>query len=156
VDFFLGVLVSIPIGFAVNLLTPRIFRYLEMRKGISTLRSREFAQLEYDRIKAFKTGKKDRHAYYLLMAASAVLSAIVASTALLFAILSPFDLPEKVIAALFAVFAGLYCIKLMVDFYQTILQVENFEGYQRKFKNKWGETDCAELNGDHPGQVTRL
>jgi hypothetical protein len=141
IDFFLGVLISIPIGFAVNLFTPRILDYLQKRKVISSLRSREFAQLEYDRIKAFKTGKKDRHAYYLLMAASAVISAIVASTALLFAILSPFDLPGKIMAALFAVLAGFYCIKLMVDFYQTIVQVENFEGYQRKFKNKWGEPD---------------
>jgi hypothetical protein len=140
-NFFLGVLVSIPIGFAVNLLTPRIFSYVETRKGISTLRSREFAQMEYDRIKHFKTGRKDRHAYYLLMATSAVLAAIIASTAFLFAMLSPFGLPEKGMAGFFAAFAAVYCIKLILDFYQTIVQVENFEGYERKFRNKWGEPD---------------
>ena len=68
-------------------MTPRLVSYLEKRKLIKARKTREQALQIYNRIKAFREGKRDRYPFYMLLVGSAVISAIGASTIIIIVVL---------------------------------------------------------------------
>jgi hypothetical protein len=64
ISFWLGItalVLAVPMGITSNLLTPRLVSYLEKRKLIKARKTREQALQIYNRIKAFREGKRDRY-----------------------------------------------------------------------------------------------
>jgi hypothetical protein len=60
-----------------------------------------------------------------------------------------------VLTFLFLLLSLLFIILIM----QTARRIERFDEYTAEIQKKWGNevpTDCAELNGDRPSQVTKL
>jgi hypothetical protein len=83
ISFWVGVIslvLTVPLAVTANLLTPRVFSYLEKRRLIKARKTRTQALLIYNRIRAFREGRRDKYAFYILLASSAVLFAIASST----------------------------------------------------------------------------
>jgi hypothetical protein len=80
VGVVIGLVLAIPLSIAANLLTPRWISFLEKRKLIKRHKTRQQALQIYNRIRAFKEGRRDKYPFYLLLASSAVICAIAAST----------------------------------------------------------------------------
>jgi hypothetical protein len=84
----ISLLLAIPLGVAANLLTPRVVAYLDNRNLIKACKTRAQAIQIYNRIRAFKEGRRDKYAYYFLLATSAVLCAIASSTIIITVLLT--------------------------------------------------------------------
>ena len=61
-------LLSIPMGVATNMLTPRFVAYLDKRKLIKSHRTKEQDIAAYRSIEAFKNGARDKYASYIGLA----------------------------------------------------------------------------------------
>jgi hypothetical protein len=71
ISLWLGVAalaLAIPLGVASNLLTARVIAYLEKRKLLKSHRTKRQALVVFNRIKAFKEGKRDRYPFYMILA----------------------------------------------------------------------------------------
>jgi hypothetical protein len=90
----IALVLAVPLGVAGNLLTPRVAAYLENRKLIKTRKTRAQALQTYNRIRAFREARRDKYAYYFVVASFGLLCAIASSTIIIAVLLtSPtFDL----------------------------------------------------------------
>jgi hypothetical protein len=91
-----GWLLAVPIGIASNLLTSRLTSYLEKRKLIKAHKTRQQALQIYNRIRAFREGRRDKYAYYILLGSSAVILAVAASTIVIVVFIVSPDFPGPV------------------------------------------------------------
>jgi len=80
-------LLSIPMGIATNMLTPRFVAYLEKRKLIKSNRTKEQDIAAYRSIEAFKNGTRDKYASYIALAILSVNFAVGCSTCILLLVL---------------------------------------------------------------------
>jgi hypothetical protein len=130
---------SVPASIAANLLTPRIIAYLEKRKLLKSHRTERQARVVFNRIKAFKEGKRDRYPFYIILASSAVCCFVIAST-LIFVecIQQDLSFEIRVVIFLFAVIAVLMTIALLAGIYETARQIERFDDYKAEFEQRWG------------------
>ena len=135
-----GLVLTIPLNIASNLLTPRVINYLERRKIIKSHRSKEQELANYKRVEAFKNGTRDRYPFYILLATVTVICAVGVATCLVLAVLgygdfTVFPNPLLVLAFLLGVFATLF----MVIIAGTARQIEQFEQYKAEIRKKWGD-----------------
>src|SRR4051794_8246125 len=79
VGLILTVVIGLPgaylMGVLGNLHTPRWSQYLQSRKLLKTHKTKQKALLVFNRIKDFHEGRRDKNAYYILLASGAVISA---------------------------------------------------------------------------------
>lgn len=146
-EFWLGVIVTIPLtiicGFFVNRLQRRFDALLDARSSARVRRSRQQALRSYRRIKALHDGTSDRYPYYLLLASSAVICAVIASTLILITVFQnefPLAIPFAVLVLLAAV-ASLVMLLLLTGIYETARQIERFDDYQAEVEKRWGPID---------------
>jgi hypothetical protein len=141
VGVIVGLVLTIPLNIASNLLTPRVINYLEKRKLIKSNRSKEQELANYKRVEAFKNGTSDRYPYYILLATAAVISTVGSATCLVLLALqnwNVFDHLNPVLLLLVFVLAVL-AIMFMVVIAETARHIEQFEQYQAEIRKKWGE-----------------
>jgi|HubBroStandDraft_6_1064221.scaffolds.fasta_scaffold354781_3 fatty acid desaturase len=135
VGVVVGLVLTIPLNIASNLLTPRVINYLERRKIIKSHRSKEQELANYKRVDAFKNGT-----IYILLATATVICAVGVATCLVLAVLgygdfTVFPNPLLLLAFLLGVFATLF----MVIIAGTARQIEQFEQYKAEIRKKWGD-----------------
>jgi uncharacterized membrane protein YhaH (DUF805 family) len=151
-EFWWGVIITlivgIPVAYIIAILAhmhaPRLVQYLHSRKLLKEHKTRKQALVVFNRIKAFHEGKRDRYAYYILLAGWAVVCAIVASTLLLIISIQNHEYPISIeygMVALCAVIVILLAIILLSSLYETARQLERFEDYKAEFEKRWGAVD---------------
>jgi hypothetical protein len=141
ITFWIGVaslVLALPVGIASILLTPRLISYLEKRKLIKTRKTRQQALQVYNRIKAFKEGRRDRYPYYILLASLAALLAVAASTVVIVvSIISP-SFENAVLSLGLACVIALMSVAFLAGIYETARQLERFDDYKKEFEERWG------------------
>lgn len=147
-EFWLGVIITlivgIPgaylIGILANLHTPRLVDFLDGRKLLKTHKTKKQALSVFNRIKSFRTGKRDRYPFYIIVSAAGVVSAVAASSIVLIAVLMPEVWWEtRIILFLFAVLVAILSFICFAGIYETARQIERFDEYEAEFKKKWGD-----------------
>jgi hypothetical protein len=140
-----GVVLAVPLAIVGNLLTPRVASYLEKRKLIKARKTRGQALRIYNRIQAFREGRRDRYSYYILLAGSAVLCAIASSTIIIGVLLiSPSFEPTNVFL-LMAFTLALFAVGFLAVIYETARQLERFDDYKKEFEERWGPLSESDL-----------
>jgi hypothetical protein len=79
-EFWFGVIITlivgIPggylIGILANLHAPRLIEFLDRRKLFKTYKTKKQALRVFTRIKNFRSGKKDRYPFYIIVSAAGV------------------------------------------------------------------------------------
>ena len=134
----IGLVLAIPLGIASNLLTSRLISFLEKRKLIKTHKTRQQALLVYNRIRAFKEGRRDRYPFYLLLAALSVICAVAASTIVIviLLILPSFETVGTSLVVAFGL--AVISLALLLVLYETARQLERFDDYKKEFEARWG------------------
>lgn len=149
VTFWLGVIafvLAVPLNVAANLLTPRVLAYLDKRKLIKARKTRAQALRTYNRIRAFKEGRRDKYAYYFLLASSAVLCAIASSTIFIAVLLISPSFEPAMILLLIAFIFTLFAVACVAGIYETARQLERFDDYKREFEQRWGPLSEGDLS----------
>jgi hypothetical protein len=85
-SFWLGIIffvLSVPMGFAINILTPRLDAFMAKRKLVKSNRTRAQDIAAYRSIEAFKNGTRDRYASYIGLAVLSIFFAIGGATCIL-------------------------------------------------------------------------
>jgi hypothetical protein len=137
----------VPLGIASNLLTPRLISYLERRKLIKTRKTKEQALRTYNRIKAFREGRRDKYPYFILLGSSAVLLAIAASTMVIVVLLISPSFENAVFSLALACVVALMSVGLLAGLYETARQLERFDDYKKEFEERWGSPSEDDLKG---------
>src|ERR1700730_11649622 len=85
----LGILLGIPVAYIIGIVAHmhaiRLGHFLENRKLLKKRKTRQQALVAFNRIKAFREGKRDKYPFYIILASVAVSFAITASTFVLIA-----------------------------------------------------------------------
>jgi hypothetical protein len=148
-QFWLGVIITLIVGFPgayviglfANMHAPRLAHFLESRKLLKKTKTRRQALAGFNRIKAFREGRRDRYTYYMLLASGAQICAIFASTLFLVISIHSYDIPisiEYLIVLLFAVIAVLLMLLFLTAIYETARQIDRFDDYKAEFEKRWG------------------
>jgi hypothetical protein len=134
-----AVLLVIPLSIFANLLTRKVDVYLAKRKLIKSNRSKEQELANYKRVEAFKNGMRDRYPFYILVASSAVISAVESATCVVLLALKDWNILDSLDPVLFFlvfILAAL-AILFMVLIAETARHIEQFEQYQAEIRKKW-------------------
>jgi hypothetical protein len=107
-------------------------------------KTRQQALVVFNRIKAFREGKRDRYAFYMLLVGAAIISALFASTLILIISIQVHEYPISIeygIVALLAVVAFLLALIFLTTLYETARQIERFDDYKAELEKRWGPID---------------
>jgi hypothetical protein len=141
----LGLLLGIPVAYVIGILTHmhgiRLERFLENRDLLKKRKTREQALVAFNRIKAFREGKRDKYPFYMILAGVAVTLAITASTFVLIAVIVSVSLELRLILLLLGLLAALIAIILLAGIYETDRQITRFDDYKTEFEQRWGPID---------------
>jgi hypothetical protein len=148
----LTLIISAPITYAIGVLTilhtPRLVQYLDKRKLLKRTKTKKQALVEFNRIKSFRDGTRDRYSFYILLASYAILLAIMSSTLfVIFSIQSGNVYPVSIeygAVALVATLALFPAAVLPVVIYDTARKIERFDDYKLEFETRWGSVDSSE------------
>jgi hypothetical protein len=147
-SIWLGVaffLLSIPMGIATNMLTPRFVAYLEKRKLVKSNRTKEQDIASYRQIEAFKNGTRDKYASYIGMAVLAIFFAIGGNTLLILMTIRNPHLegwqlsPPDIFLPLLAIFSLLISTLMLISIFVTSQRIERFDDYAAELRKKWGD-----------------
>jgi hypothetical protein len=148
VTLIIGAPITYLLGIAASLHAPRLAQFLDRRKLLKETKTKKQALVEFNRIKAFYDGTRDRYSFYILIASWSILCAIAAST--LFVIFSiqsgnvyPIS-PEYGAVVLVATLAVCLAVILLAVIYDTARKIEQFDAYKIEFEKRWGSTDSSE------------
>ena len=92
----------------------------------------------YNRIQAFREGRRDRYSYYILLAGSAVLCAIASSTIIIGVLLISPSFEPTMLFLLIALILALFAVGFLAGIYETARQLERFDDYKKEFEERWG------------------
>jgi len=139
-------ILAIPVGVMSHVLGHRFLGHLEKRKLVRGNATRQQAIQMYNLVKSFHNRTRDRYPYYLLLAGSAVICAVVSSTSIILIVLINPDMniypsPLGTVLLVLAVLFALLPVLLMVSLYHTSRQLDRFENYKAELEQQWGPID---------------
>jgi cation transport ATPase len=137
----IALVLMLPVGVVSILLTPRLVSYLEKRKLIKTRKTKQQALETYNRIKAFREGKRDRYPFYMLLVSVAVICAAIACTILIVFVLVEPEFFEAVLYLLVAFLFSIWSVLLLLVVHETARQLDRFQDYKKEFEERWGPLD---------------
>jgi hypothetical protein len=137
---------SIPMGIATNMLTPRLAAYLDKRKLIKSNRTKEQDIATYRSIEAFKNGSRDKYASYFMLAVLSIFFANAGFACVLFWALKfgnlNLDFKLEDLPSLFLGFLAGASFMLSFVFLlilaQTARRIDRFDEYTAELRKKWG------------------
>jgi preprotein translocase subunit SecG len=150
ISIWLGIaffLLSIPMGIATNMLTPRLVAYLEKRKLVKSSRTKEQDIATYRSIEAFKNGTRDRYANYIGISVLSILCAMGGYMCLALWLIKYGFIPTNfsladpthfLLAFLTGGFFGLSLVLLLI-IATTARRIERFDEYTAEVRTKWGD-----------------
>jgi hypothetical protein len=144
ISIVITLIVGIPIAYGLallaNLHTPRLVQFLDRRKLLKTHKTKKQALAVFNRIKAFREGKRDRYPFYIILAGAAISLSTGGSTLILISVLQQeASLEFRVILFVLALISILIALLILTGIYETARQIERFDDYEAEFKNKWGD-----------------
>jgi hypothetical protein len=152
-----GIIIGIPISYVIGMVAilhaPRFVQFLDRRKLLRKTKTKKQALMVFTRIKSFREGTRDRYPFYIILASSAIMCALLASTLLLVLLIQAGGLNSvsledisfgDVIVAILAFFAIFFAVILLLAIYETARQIERFEAYKVEFETQWGSVDSSE------------
>jgi len=144
VSIVITLIVGIPIAYALallaNLHTPRLIQFLDRRKLLKTYKTKKQALEVFNRIKAFRDGKRDRYPYYIILAGAATILSTAGATIILISVLQQeISWEFRVILFMLGLICVLGALLLLTGIYETARQIERFDDYEAEFKTKWGD-----------------
>jgi hypothetical protein len=145
IEFWIGLALAVPLSIVANLLTLRLIPFLGRRRLIKARKTKAQALQIYNRIRAFKEGRRDKYAYYFLLASSAVLFAIASSTIIIGVLLTSPSFDPAVILLLIAVLLALFAVGYLLSIYETARQLDRFDDYKKEFEERWGPLNESDL-----------
>jgi hypothetical protein len=135
----LGTPVAYLIGILSNVHAIRFMQFRDNRKLLKKAKTRQQALLIFQRIKAFKEGKRDRYPFYMILASSAVCCSILAATLILTVVIrQDFSFEIRMVFGLLALIAVVLTIGALAGIYEHARQIERFDDYKREFEARWG------------------
>ena len=142
----LGVLFGAPVAYLIGILSNvhaiRFMQFRDNRKLLKKAKTKQQALLIFNRIKAFKEGKRDRYPFYMILSSSAVCCSIIAATLILIVVIQQeFSFEIRVILFLFALIAVLMTIACLAGIYEHARQIERFDDYKAEFEKRWGAAE---------------
>ncbi len=117
----------------------RFTNFRDNRKLLKKAKTRQQALQVFERIKAFKEGKRDRYPFYMLVSTGAVVAAQLSCTLVILISVSP-NIPFEASGLLGLSAFGLAIIAfvLCLGLYETARQIERFDEYKAEFEQRWG------------------
>ena len=142
IGMFLGIPVAYLVGILAHMHAIRFGRFLDNRKLLKKTKTKQQALLIFNRIKAFKEGRRDRYPFYMILSSSAVCCSIIAATLILCLVIqqdSSFE--TRVILSLLVLIAVLMTIACLAGIYEHARQIERFDDYKAEFEKRWGSAE---------------
>jgi hypothetical protein len=136
-NFWLGLALSIPLSILANVFTPKLLSYLERRKILKTHRTRSKEKEMVERAREFKSGKRDKYAYYFLCALGSIFFMIVGSSVTLVLLLTSPNLDNLLIGVAVIAASLVLCASLFMSIHITGYNIDNFADCERRFKERW-------------------
>lgn len=142
----LGILLGIPVAYVIGIVAHmhalRLGHFLDNRKLLRQHKTRQQALAVFNRIKAFREGKRDKYPFYMILASAAMSCMVTASTLVLIAFIrQALTLEFRVVLCLFAGLAALVGLILLAGIYETARQIERFDDYKVEVEKRWGAVD---------------
>jgi membrane protein DedA with SNARE-associated domain len=144
----IGIILGMPVAYIIGVLahmhTPRVVQFLDRRKLLKTHKTRQQALKMFSRIEAFRNGTSDKYNFYILLASSAIVCAILASTLILIISIQVHEYPVPIEYGFVAVLAALamsLTLILLAGIYETGRRIERFDDYKKEFEERWGPID---------------
>jgi hypothetical protein len=139
----LGVVLGIPVAYLIGILSNvhaiRFMQFRDNRKLLKKAKTRQQALLIFQRIKAFKEGKRDRYAFYMILASSAVCCSTLAATLILINVIrQDLSFEFRMLLGLMALIAILMTVAVLAGIYEHARQIERFDEYKKEFEARWG------------------
>jgi membrane protein DedA with SNARE-associated domain len=142
-ELVIGMLLGVPVAYLVGILAHmhavRFGHFLDNRKLLKKAKTKQQALLVFNRIKAFKEGKRDRYPFYMILSSSAVCCSIIAATLILSLVIQQeASFETRMILSLFALVAVLMAMVFLASIYEHARQIERFDDYKKEFEARWG------------------
>ena len=142
IGMFLGIPVAYIVGILAHMHAIRFGHFLDNRKLLKKAKTKQQALFIFNRIKAFKEGRRDRYPFYLILSSSAVCCSIIAATLILSLVIQQgFSFEARMVLSLLALIAVLMTIACLASIYEHARQIERFDDYKAEFKKRWGPTE---------------
>jgi hypothetical protein len=142
IGMFLGIPVAYLVGILAHMHAIRFGRFLDNRKLLKKAQTKQQALLIFNRIKAFKEGRRDRYPFYLILSSSAVCCSIVAATLILILVVQrEVSFEIRMVFYLLALIGVLMTIVCLASIYEHARQIERFDDYRAEFEKRWGATE---------------
>ena len=142
IGMFLGIPVAYLVGILAHMHAIRFGHFLDNRKLLKKAKTKQQALLIFNRIKAFKEGRRDRYPFYMILSSSAVCCSIIAATLILIDVIQQdFSFEIRMILFLLALIAVLMTITCLAGIYEHARQIERFDDYKAEFEKRWGATE---------------
>jgi hypothetical protein len=139
----LGVVLGMPVAYLIGILSNvhaiRFMQFRDNRKLLKKAKTRQQALLIFNRIKAFKEGKRDRYPFYMILASTAVCCSTLAATLILINVIrQDLSFEIRVVLGLSTLLAVLVTIAALAGIYEHARQIERFDDYKNEFEARWG------------------
>jgi amino acid transporter len=135
----IGLVLTVPLGVASHFIYNWLIQWLERRRLIKTNQTKQQAVRQYKLITAFREGKKDKYAHYLLWIGWAAICAVASATATILVVLINPQPPNPLITLIvIAVGFIVIAILLMLSVYITERRLDNFDAYKAEVEEQWG------------------
>ena len=142
----INAVVTLFLGVVAILIAPvasaKLSNYLYTRQVSRSLKQKQEELRNYERIKAFHLGTKDRQFYYVYLGAISSMCFIAAATCIIaLAVTDARALSDAgpVILVLFIIllFTSLMGLLILAGMKSTATNLENFEEYEKRVKERW-------------------
>jgi hypothetical protein len=139
----LGVLFGAPVAYLIGILSNmhaiRFMQFRDNRKLLKKAKTRQQALLIFQRIKAFREGKRDKYPFYMILASSAVCCSTLAGTFIVIDVIrQDFSFEFRTVLGLLALIAVLMTVAFLAGIYEHARQIERFDDYKKEFEARWG------------------
>jgi hypothetical protein len=140
-----ALVLAVPLGVCSIFVYNWLARQLEQRRLTKANQTKQQAIRQYKLITAFREGKKDKYAHYLLWIGWTAICAVTSATAtILVVLISPeptnppvITLPEAILIIIAVGFLAI-AILLMLSLYITERRLDNFDAYKAEVEKQWG------------------
>jgi drug/metabolite transporter (DMT)-like permease len=135
----IAILLTVPLSVASIFVHNWLAGKLEQRRLTKANQTKQQAIRQYKLITAFREGRKDKYAHYLLWIGWAAICAVASATAtILVVLLNPGPTNPLIILVLIAVGFFVIAILLILSVYVTERRLDNFDAYKAEIEEQWG------------------
>ena len=139
----INAVVTLVLVMAAIVITPvasaKVVNFLYTRRVSRSLKQKQIELSAYERVKAFHLGTKDKQFYYVFLGTLSTGFFIASATCMIAAVVvGKAYTDERFLAGLLVgVICGLLGVLMLVGMQTTASNLENFEDYEKRVKERW-------------------